>query len=94
MARMIPSLGPVVGSDQATRRLYDLLAAALPERLLVVQDAHWVGKSIVGEPLRDGTAAFAVLDPERGVLLLDVLVGGLGYDPHGARWSRNRGGKD
>lgn len=94
MARMIPSLGPISGSDHATRRLYDRLAAVLPERTLVVQDGHWVGRAIPGEPLRDGAADFVLLDPERGVLLLDVLAGGLGYDPHAARWSRNRGGKD
>lgn len=92
MARMLPSAGPIANAPGATRRLYDRLQRALPERILVIQQARWVGKSVPGEPLRDGEADFVLLDPERGVLLLDVRSGGLAYDPSARRWTRGHGG--
>jgi hypothetical protein len=84
---MIPSAGPTPQANAAVRALYDRLRLALPDRVRVVQDARWVGRSVPGEPLRDGRADFCLLDPERGVLLLDVVAGGLGHDPHSGRWT-------
>ncbi len=86
MARMIPSLGPPSTAAPAVRRVADRLAAALPDRCLIVCGARWIGPSVPGEPLRDGAADLAVLDPDRGVLLLDVRSGGLAFDPHQAAW--------
>ncbi len=83
MARMVPTSGPRSGCSSGERRLYDRLRAALPESVLVVHGARWVGP---GEPSPDGQCSFLVADPERGALLLDVFDSGLSYDPHSDRW--------
>lgn len=93
MARMLPSTGPLPNAPAAQRRLYDRLQRALPERVTVVQDARWIGRSVPGEPLRDGQADFAILDPEHGILLLDVHTGGLAHDPHTRAWTRGDGSR-
>jgi hypothetical protein len=88
MAKMIPNQ-PLHGARSAALgRLRERLERALPDRVLVIVNASWVGRSVRGEPLRDGRADFAVLDPDRGLLLLNVVEGGLARDPHSGRWTR------
>lgn len=91
MPRMFPATGPIASSAHAERRLYDALAAVAPADALVIQRGRWVGRSIPGEPLRDGEAGFVLLDPERGILLFDVLDDSLTWDPHRHAWRRGDG---
>lgn len=88
MARMIPVDGPRgadVGRPEA--RLYDRIAAALGPDVVVIHRARWVAASQPNQPLRDGEATFAIADPERGIALLNVVAGGLSFDPHADRWT-------
>lgn len=96
MARMIPGNGPRGGDSAraATARLYERLARDLPDDFLVIHDARWVGRAEPGEAPPDGHADFAIAHLERGILLIDVLEGGLSWDPHAARWRRHGPSQD
>lgn len=91
MARMVPATGPRTGSSSRVQdRLYDALARTLSQETLVVHAAAWVGADFDDRP-RDGRADFMIADPDRGILLLDVVEGGLAHDPHADSWSTGAG---
>ena len=93
MARMIPGNGPRGGDGArpSCARLYERLGRELPDDWLVIHKPRWVGRSVPGEPLPDGRADFALAHPDRGILLLDVLDGGVTWDPHSGRWHAQAG---
>lgn len=87
MVRMVPAHGPRSGSDDAVQaRLYHALELQLDGDLLVVHAPAWVGQAATGGPC-DGRADFLIADPERGLLLLDIVVGGLAVDPSTDQWT-------
>ncbi len=87
MAAMIPVEGPRQGCSHVEARLYERLRTALPATCVAIHQPRWVARSEPGKPLADGGASFAIADPDRGIALLEVVIGGLAFDPSRDRWS-------
>jgi hypothetical protein len=90
MARMIPAHGPRTGKDtpRSVATAWSRLERGLPDDWTVVHGARWLGSARRGEPLPDGEAEFVIAQPDAGVLVLSLALGGLLCDPNGGRWSR------
>lgn len=88
MPRMIPATGPRGGAacPRAEATVHARLDRTLSADWLVVHRGRWLGRSQrTGAPL-DGEAAFVVAHPLHGILALEVVGGGLRYDPNGDSW--------
>ena len=77
--------------SEAEARVYAALHEGLPADLTVLYSVPWIDTS--GKSARDGEADFVVIDPSRGILVLEVK-GGTTEIASGGRWStRGRGGE-
>ena len=92
MARMYPRRLPESVRSDAERTLYRELERQLPPDVAVLHGVNWLQRA-PGEADRDGEADFVVIDPRRGVLILEVKGGLVGRDGEtGAWYSRSRAG--
>lgn len=90
MARMVPGNGPRKGQTLSIqRRLYDTFSTELESNFLVVDRPTWIDRDPATSLPADGRADWLIAHPDRGIILLDVVHGGLSYDPHVDTW---RGG--
>lgn len=88
MARMVPSPMRPTESD-AERYLYVKFERELPDDVVVVHGARWVGERH-GRRGEDGEADFVILDPRAGVLVLEAKSGEVGRDGPAGRWWQGR----
>lgn len=87
MPRLVPTT-PRADAPPSHRRVLQSLALALDDAWLLVHEPRWVARHRPGEPLRDGGADFLLAHPDRGILLLNVVDGGLLHEPSGDRWTQ------
>ena len=88
MARMVPS--PMRSTEsRAEEYLYIKFEKGLPDDVVVVHGARWVGERH-GRRGEDGEADFVILDPRAGVLVLEAKAGAIGRDGPTGRWWQGR----
>ena len=86
-------LPPSVQSD-AERVLFDAFRDQLSDRRTVLAGVNWIYANHRGQG-RTAEADFVVLDPDRGMLVIEVKGGEVGFDGAQGRWySISRGGYD
>ena len=74
--------------QRAEADVYRACRDHLPDDIVVFFDMHILHR---GKRVHEGEADFVVLDPGRGILVLEVKGGGIGYDPATRTWTfRNR----
>ena len=87
MPRLIPAT-PRSDAPASHRHVLHALTHALDESWLVVHEPRWVSRARPGEPLQDGGADFLIAHPDRGILTLLLVEGGLLHEPSSAHWRR------
>ncbi|CAN5586824.1 hypothetical protein BH23CHL2_BH23CHL2_11210 [soil metagenome] len=94
MAKLYPERLPsTVGSD-AELRLFAAFRDRLNDRRTVLAGVDWIFANHRGQG-RTAEADFVVLDPDRGMLVIEVKGGTVGHDARLGRWySISRGGHD
>ena len=82
MATMYPQRLPSSVKSNAERKLFDLLRDHLPNDYTVIWSIDWTvpRPSSSGGGARESEIDFLVLHPDKGVLVLEVKGGGVGYD--------------
>lgn len=83
---MIPELDDAALDAHRSRAESDVYRACrdhLPDDIVVFFDMHILHR---GKRVHEGEADFVVLDPGRGILVLEVKGGGIGYDPVTRVW--------
>ena len=92
MARMIP-VRPDAGTPESERKVFELLERGLPSDWVVFHGRRITIPASPGQDRFEGEADFVVVDPERGVLVLEVKGGqAIGQDERGW-YSIDRGGR-
>lgn len=84
MARMFPERLPESVTSNAERRLFDALATSLDNHYTVFAGVRWVKKK--WDRAINGEADFVIVHPERGILVLEVKGGGIGFDAPSGKW--------
>ncbi len=91
MARMYPKELSDVKS-RAEIDLYIALEQGLDGSYIVFHSVPWLGLDENRRP-RDGETDFVIAHPQRGILVLEVKGGGIGYEQISGRWtSRDQSG--
>ncbi len=94
MARMYPERLPPSVESHAERELFAALRDQLSDRRTVLAGVNWIFANQRGQG-RTAEADFVVLDPDRGMLVIEVKGGRVGFDAQTGRWySVSRGGHD
>jgi hypothetical protein len=88
VARLFPALDPAQIDNPGERRLAQALVEQLPHRVEVFHGFNWLSRSRQGT-LQEGECDFVLLDPERGLLFIEVKGGSLVFD--GREWIREVG---
>ena len=88
MATMYPQRLPASGKSDAERKLFDLLRDHLPNDYTVIWSIDW---TVPRSPSYGGGASeseidFLLLHPDKGILVLEVKGGGVGYDGSLHEW--------
>src|SRR5581483_11955350 len=88
MARMYPQWLPASGKSNAERKLFTVLQQHLPDEYIVLWSIDWTTPrpATYGGGAQEGEADFLILHPEKGVLVLEVKGGGVGYDGSRHEW--------
>jgi len=82
MATMYPQRLPSSGKSNAERKLFDLLRDHLSNDYTVIWSIDWTvaHPASSGGGVRESEIDFLVLHPDKGILVLEVKGGGVGYD--------------
>lgn len=92
MARMIPTR-PDAGAPPSEQAVFEVLARGLPADWVVFHGRRITIPASPGQDRFEGEADFVVVDPERGVLVLEVKGGqAIGHD-HDGWYSVDRGNR-
>ena len=88
MATMYPQRLPSSVKSAAEQKLFDLLRTSLPDEYVILWSIDW---TIIRPQNRGGGAQesevdFLVLHPDKGILVLEVKGGGVGYDGKFHEW--------
>lgn len=87
MARLFPD-HPLKGClSNAERKVFYALKEFLPEKYTVLHSIPIYHKSRETDILLDGEIDFLVICPEKGMIVIEVKGGGIGYDAKTAQWS-------
>jgi hypothetical protein len=90
MARLFPTLDPSTIDNPGERFVAQALVEHLPSRAEVFHSFTWPSRNRQGT-LTEGECDFVLLDPERGLLFVEVKGGSLVFD--GREWLRAVGGE-
>lgn len=71
--------------DDAERLMFERLTAALGEPIRIYPNVRWVDHPRPGGPARDGETDILIVDPDRGLLAIEVKGGTVSRDGFG-RW--------
>ena len=94
MAQMYPERLPASVQSDAERDLFDAFRDQLSDRRTVLAGVNWVYANNRGQG-RSAETDFVVLDPDQGMLVIEVKGGRVGHDARTGRWySISRGGYD
>ena len=87
MARLFPD-HPLKGSlSNAERKVFYSLKDLLPEKYTVLHSIPIYHRSLDTDILLDGEIDFIVIYPEKGMIVIEVKGGGIGFDAKTAKWS-------
>jgi hypothetical protein len=88
MATMYPQWLPAAVKSNAERKLFDLLRDHLPAEYTVLWSVDWTlpRPAAQGGGVQESEVDFLILHPEKGVLVLEVKGGGVGYDGSRHEW--------
>ena len=90
MARMYPREIKRSTTSAAERLLFEELKQQLPDEIMVFHSVCWQDSPMNGRGLsRDREADFVILDPSRGILVLEVKGGQVWRDPDTGRYYSN-----
>jgi superfamily I DNA/RNA helicase len=94
MARMCPERLPSTVESHAERELFAAFRNKVSDRRTVLAGVNWIYTNQRGQG-RTAEADFVVLDPDHGMLVIEVKGGTVGHDAQSGRWySISRGGHD
>jgi len=88
MARIYPNRLDDATESHAERALYEIFRDRLPDDVLVFHSARWQVRDR-RRGARDGESDFIIVDPARGVLVLEVKGGAIRYDGERGEWTSN-----
>lgn len=74
--------------EEAERKVYERLRAALPPEYRMYPNVAWLGRTAAHRGLRDGEADLVIAHPELGFLVIEVKSGRLARDGAG-KWVQN-----
>ena len=87
MARLFPKIDPSEIQNPGERKVAEALVSQLPSRVEIFHGFHWMGDGRKGTVV-EGECDFVVLDPEYGLLFVEVKGGSLSFDPAKMEWRR------
>ncbi len=87
MARLIPKIDPSEIENPGERRFAKALVEELPKKVWIFHSFNWLGENLGGK-LLEGECDFVVLDPDNGMLFIEVKGGSLEFDPQEMEWLR------
>lgn len=87
MARLFPKIDPAEIENPGERKVAKALVEQLPSRVEIFHSFHWMGDGRKGN-LVEGECDFVVLDPENGLLFVEVKGGSLEFDSEQMEWHR------
>ena len=87
MARLFPKIDPSEIQNPGERKVAVALVSQLPSRVEIFHGFHWMGDGRKGTVV-EGECDFVVLDPEYGLLFVEVKGGSLSFDPEKMEWRR------
>jgi hypothetical protein len=87
MARLIPTVRLDEIENSGERKLAEALIQQLPSRVDVYHSFQWMASDRSGKA-HQGECDFVIVDPEQGILFVEVKGGELGSDPSGGSWYR------
>ena len=90
MARLFPALEPDEIENPGERTVARALVEQLPNRVEIFHSFNWLARNRRGT-LMEGECDFVLLDPEHGLLFVEVKGGSLVFD--GREWLREVGGE-
>lgn len=85
MARLFPALTPDEIENPGERAVARALIEQLPNRIEIFHSFNWLGRDRRGT-IQEGECDFVLLDPESGLLFVEVKGGALAFD--GREWVR------
>ena len=74
-----------MATQTAEQLVIDRVREALPGDYRIYPNVHWISRSRVGGPARDGETDLVIAHPERGLLIVEVKGGIIRRDAQG-RW--------
>src|SRR5260370_29725016 len=88
MATMYPQRLPSSGKSNAERKLFNLLRDHLPNDYTVIWSIDWTAPRAAssGGGAQESEIDFLILHPDKGILVLEVKGGGVGYDGSLHEW--------
>ncbi len=87
MAKLFPTQNPAEIDNDGERKMAEVLVEQLPDRVEIFHGFNWLERNNGGGPLQEGECDFLLLDPQRGMLFVEVKGGYLRFD--GAGWVQN-----
>ena len=87
MARLFPKIDPSEIENPGERKVAEALVGQLPSRVEIFHSFHWMGDGRKGTVV-EGECDFVILDPENGLLFVEVKGGALDFDPERMEWTR------
>jgi hypothetical protein len=87
LARLFPKIDPSEIENPGERKVAKALVGQLPSRVEIFHSFHWMGDGRKGTVV-EGECDFVVLDPENGLLFVEVKGGSLDFDPERMEWHR------
>ncbi|MDE0308761.1 MAG: NERD domain-containing protein [Acidiferrobacterales bacterium] len=90
MARLVPKLNLSEIRNGSERKVATVLVEQLPENNVVIHSFNWVRRESC--TIVEGECDFVVIDPDRGVLFVEVKGGIVKYLPDEGVWVRVRSG--
>ena len=90
MARLIPTIDPEEIKNAGERKLAKALVAQLPASVEVFHSFKWLGVEGKDGHIEEGEADFVIVDPENGILFVEVKGGFVRFDTDNFSWYRNK----
>ena len=87
MARLFPKIDPSEIENPGERKVAQALVGQLHSRVEIFHSFHWMGDGRKGTVV-EGECDFVILDPEDGLLFVEVKGGSLDFDPERMEWHR------
>ena len=87
MAQLIPQIEPSDIRNSSERKVAEALVRQLPDSNIVIHSFNWTAKDDNGNVIQ-GECDCIVLDPDRGMLFIEVKGGIIKYLPDEGIWVR------